>query len=150
MPKARDIMNGTPPYCSMATPLKEIANRFADENLTGLLVIDDDERIAGIITETDLLAQQGQVHVPSLMAIFDIIIPVGEERFEQEIERMQALTAEDLMSQQIVSIAPDADMSEVVNMMIDKDAHHIPVLDGDLVVGLISKHEVICALAKAS
>ena len=149
MPIARDIMNKKPPYCALQTPIKEIARRFASEHLTGLLVIDEDEHIAGIITESDLLAQQGQVHIPSLMAIFDIVIPVGEERFEKEIARMQALTAVDLMSEQIVSVAPDAAMSEVVSLMIDKDAHHIPVLDEDLVVGLISKHEVICALAKA-
>jgi len=144
---AREIMNANPPFCDLDTPIREIARRFADEALTGLLVVDADRRLMGVITEEDLIDQQRQLHLPTAIALLDMVIPVGEGRFERELERMQALNAGDLMSRDVQTVAPDADLSTIASLMSDKEVHHLPVLDSDAVVGLISRHELIKALA---
>lgn len=148
MLKARDIMNAEPAYCAPDTPLSEIARRFADEDLTGLLVVDDDKRLLGVITDSDLIDQQANLHLPTALAVFDMVIPVGEQRFESEIRRMQAMTAEDLMQTDVQTVQPDAGLDEIATIMSDARVHHLPVLDGDTVVGMISRHDVIRALAK--
>jgi CBS domain-containing protein len=144
---AREIMNANPPFCDLDTPIREIARRFADEALTGLLVVDADKRLMGVITEEDLIDQQRQLHLPTAIALLDMVIPVGEGRFERELERMQALNAGDLMSRDVQTVAPDADLSTIASLMSDKAVHHLPVLERDAVVGLISRHELIKALA---
>jgi len=143
---ARDIMNENPPFCAMDTPLREVARRFAEEDITGLLVVDDDKRLFGVITESDLIDQQRNLHLPTAMAVFDMVIPLGEARFEKELERMQAMTAEDLVQINVKTVTADAGLTEIATIMSDYAVHHLPVLENGQVVGLISKHDVIKAL----
>jgi len=144
--QARDIMNSEPPHCSPETPIAELARRFADENLSGMLVVDEDRYLLGVITESDLVDQQN-LHIPTAIALFDMVIPLGEERFERELARMQAMTAGDLMARDVRTVGPDADLSEISRIMADEHAHHLPVIDNGTVVGMITRHDVIRALA---
>ncbi len=145
---ALDIMNADPPHCNIDTPIQEIIKRFASEDISGILVVDADKRLYGIITESDLVDQQASLHLPTAMAIFDMVIPIGEERFEQELERMQALTAEDLMAREVKTIASTSKLDEIAAMMSEGNIHHLPVINNEVVEGLISKHDLIRALAK--
>ena len=143
---ARDIMNSNPPHCHMDTSVEEIARRFADEDVGGMLVVDDDRRLLGVITASDLIDQQRNLHVPTAIALFDMVIPMGEAKFEEELAHMQAMTVGDLVQTDVVSVSVDSDLNDISSLMGDKNIHHLPVLDGDAVVGLIDKHDVIKAL----
>lgn len=145
---AREIMDENPPYCTLDTPVSEISNRFAEENISGLLVVDEEKRLLGVITEIDLIDQQRSLHVPTAVALFDMVIPMGESRFEEELARMQAMTAENLMQKEVVTVDVDSGLTEISNVMTEQHIHHLPVLDGEFVVGLIGKHDVIKALVK--
>ncbi|MFQ5581150.1 MAG: CBS domain-containing protein [Mariprofundaceae bacterium] len=148
MPQAKDIMNPDPPYCSPETSLHDIANRFAENDISGMLVVDEDRHLRGIVTESDLVDQHGKLHLPTAISIFDMVISLGEQRFERELARMQALTAGDLMVTNVKTVTQNADLAEVASLMGDVRVHHLPVLDNETVVGLISKHDLINALAK--
>ncbi len=143
---ARDIMDADPAYCLMDVSVDDVAKRLADEDLTGMLVVDDDKHLFGLITESDLIDQQKNLHVPTAMALFDMVIPVGEARFEKELQKLQAMTAEDLARTEVVTVAVDTDLGEIAAVMGDENVHHLPVMDGDEVVGMINKHDVIKAL----
>jgi predicted transcriptional regulator len=73
---------------------------------------------------------------------------LGESRFEEEIARMQALTARQLMTAELNTVAMDASLEEISSMMSDSHVHFVPVLDDGAVVGVISRHHVIRELAK--
>jgi len=139
-------MDADPPYCRLDTSVEDIAKRFSEEDLSGMLVIDDDKHLLGVITESDLIDRQKNLHLPTAVAIFDMVIPMGEAQFEEELSHMQAMTAEDLAQADVVTIHADVDLSEVASVMSDRNIHHLPVLDGDAVIGLICKHDVIKAL----
>jgi len=143
---ARDIMDTDPPYCQLDTSLEDIARRFAEDDLTGLLVVDEDKHLFGVITESDLIDQQKKLHVPTAVALFDMVIPMGEARFEEELSHLQAMTVGDMAETDVISVHVDADLSEIAAIMGDKRVHHLPVMDGNDVVGMICKHDVIKAL----
>jgi len=147
MLQARDIMNAEPPFCELDTSIQDISKRFANESISGMLVVDEEKRLLGVITESDLIDQQAKLHVPTVMAVFDMVIPLGEDKFEHELSRMQALVAEDLMTTQVKTIQADTSLAEIASMMAEDDVHHLPVLEDDAVVGLISRREIIQALA---
>jgi CBS domain-containing protein len=148
MTTALDIMNANPPFCDIDIPIQELIKRFSEEDVTGMLVVDAEKRLFGIITESDLIDQQASLHLPTAMAIFDMVIPIGEGRFEEELERMQAMTAEDLMAREVKTIPPTTKLDEIAAMMSEGNVHHLPVVSDDTVEGLITKHELIRALAK--
>jgi len=145
---ARDVMNTSPPHCHMDLSVEEVAKRFADENITGMLVVDDDQRLLGVITESNLIDQQRNLHLPTAIALFDMVIPMGAAKFEQELKQMQAMTVGDLVQNDVVSVKDSADLNEISSIMSDQRINHLPVLDesGDTVVGIICKHDVIKAL----
>lgn len=147
MSTAREIMNPKPLYCDLDTPLADVIAKLAASDASGLLVIDEDQHLLGVITETDLVDQQASLHLPTAMAIFDMVVPLGEERFERELARMQAMTAGDLMSTDLQSVGPDSGLDEIAAIMSDERVHHLPVIDDDAVLGLITKHDVLKALA---
>jgi len=148
MTTAREIMNPKPPYCGPDTSLGDISRRFAEEGLGGVLVVDDEQRLLGVITESDLIDQQRNLHLPTAVAVFDMVIPLGEARFEEELERMQALTAEDLMSANVTTVNGNTPLAEIATIMSDQSIHFLPVIDENTVAGVISKHDVIRALAE--
>lgn len=86
--------------------------------------------------------------MPTAIAIFDMVIPLGEGRFERELDRMQALTAGDLMSGPATTVGLDTGLNEIAALMNDSELHCIPVVDGDNIEGVITQHDVIRALAR--
>ncbi len=145
---AKDIMNTNPENCLLDTPINQVMKKFAEKRMDYILVVDEDGRLSGIITESDLIEQQASLHVPTAITIFDMILPIGEEKFEHELQRLQALTAEELMSTDLKTVSPDEPLDKLASLMGDQHIHHLPVISGDTVEGLVSKHDVIRALAK--
>lgn len=145
---AKDIMNTNPEHCLLDTPINQIMKKFAEKHIDYMLVLDGDSRLSGIITETDLIEQQASLHVPTAISIFDMILPVGEEKFERELQRLQALTAEELMQGNLKTVSPEEPLDKLASLMGEQHVHHLPVISGDSVEGLVSKHDVIRALAK--
>jgi len=144
---AKDIMNPDPPHCSMDTPVNDVISQLASTDASGLLVVDEEQRLQGVITESDLVDQQARLHVPTAIAVFDMVIPLGENRFEHELARLQALTAGDLMTSPVRTVAPDAALNDIAATMNDSDMHCLPVVGGDTIEGVITQHDVIKALA---
>ena len=143
---ARDIMDADPPFCSMGDSIETVARRFVDEDLTGMLVVDEDRCLVGVITESDLIDQQKNLHLPTVITLFDMVIPMGESQFEEELAKMQAMTVGDLMQDEVQSVNADSELSSIASIMGDKRIHHLPVMENGSVVGLISKHDVVKAL----
>ncbi|MDQ6979022.1 MAG: CBS domain-containing protein [Mariprofundaceae bacterium] len=148
MQLAKNIMNAAPPYCLLDTPVKEVIQRFSDEQISGMLVVDSEDRLRGVITESDLVDQQARLHVPTAMVLFDMIVPLGEERFEQELKRLQALQAADLMVEDVSTVAPDDGLDIIASLMSEAHVHHLPVVDDGIIMGVISRHDVVKALAE--
>ncbi len=144
---AKDIMNTNLEHCTLDTPIQTIIQRFASQHIDYLLVLDDEDRLQGMITEADLIEQQANLHVPTAIAIFDMVLPIGEDRFEEEIKRLEALTAQELMSTELKTVSPDTSLHDLASIMSDAHVYHLPVISGDNVEGLVSKHDVIKALA---
>ncbi len=145
---ARDIMNARPPHCDVETPVGDVVALLAESNAAGLLVVDEEQRLMGVITESDMVDQQARLHVPTAIAVFDMVIPLGEGRFERELERMQALTAGDLMSRDVKTVAPDSNLNDIAALMNEETAHCLPVVDEETIVGVITQHDVIKGLAQ--
>ncbi|MDX8387839.1 MAG: CBS domain-containing protein [Ghiorsea sp.] len=144
---ANDIMNPNPEHCFLDTPINNIIKHFAEKETDYILVVDEDERLCGIITESDLVDQQANLHVPTAMTIFDMVLPLGEGKFETEVNRLQALTAQELMVGDLKTVTPKTSINDLATLMSESNIHHLPVIDGKTVEGILTKHDLIRALA---
>jgi len=144
---AKDIMNTNPEHCFLDTPINTIISRFAEKNSDYILVVDEDDRLYGIITESDLVDQQANLHIPTAMSIFDMVLPLGEDKFELEINRLQAMTAQELMVTDLKTVSPSTSINDLATLMSESHIHHLPVIDGQTIEGVLSKHDLVRALA---
>jgi predicted transcriptional regulator len=116
-----------------------------DNRISGLPVIDAG-RLVGILTECDLLRRSEtgtERHRPRWLEIL-----MGPGRLADEYVRTHGRKVEEIMTRQPVSVTPDTPLDEIVALMERRRIKRVPVLDGDVPVGIVSRADLLRALAR--
>lgn len=146
MDTARDVMER--PRCVPVTAsLHEVAELLLNEHLDGVCVTDADGRMVGILTAMDLVFQEKRPKVPTMLYFVDAVIPLGSlEKSKREVRRIMAVTVEELMVRDVVTVTPDARIDEIATRMVEDHLTILPVVEGDEVVGMITKPSLLRAV----
>lgn len=144
MPTAADIMTKEVISVKPETTLKDLAEIFMQKQINGVPVLDDGGKILGVVCESDLVNQDKPLHIPTVFAILDAFIPIGNPfRLEKEIKRITATKVEDIYSRPALCVEPGTDVSEVARIMADKRLYTIPVAKSGRLLGVIGKRDII-------
>jgi len=148
MPKARDIMTRDIISVTRETSIQELSRIFMDKGVNGLPVVDEDGNVVGVVTQGDLIEQKKQLHIPTVIALFDWVMPLeSEKKFEADVKRMTAAKVGDIYHKGAVTVEADADLTEVATLMAEEDAHTLPVVEDGRLVGIIGKLDIIRGFA---
>jgi len=151
MVKARDIMKKDVITVTPDTSVEELGRLFIEKNISGAPVLDDKGGLYGIVTENDLIRQNRKFHIPTVLRIFDAIIPLeSDSRVEEEIRRMTASTVGEICTREVVTIGGDTPLADIATIMSERRIHLLPVVEGGRVVGIVGKKEVIRGVSGAS
>lgn len=137
-----DVMSRNVVSVPPELPLREVAQRLSDKRISGVPVIDKRGRCLGIVSEGDLLAKQVGRPVSRRLPLEWIL---GERHDPAEMRRRAATTAAEAMSSPPVTIAPDRPIREAAAIMVDRAVNRLPVLDGERVVGIITRSDLVRA-----
>lgn len=141
--KAKDIMTTDVISVSPDMPVLALAKLMATNGIRGVPVMDGG-LLVGIITEGDLIDRVKKIHLPTLITILDVAIPIaGEHQYEEDLRKAAARTAEDIMTRELVVVEEDAPLAEVATALSEDHASLLPVMRGDEMVGIVSKSDVI-------
>jgi len=141
---ARDIMTKEVIIVQEDMTIETLGRIFIEKRISGAPVIDNKEKLVGIVTENDLVRKNSRLHIPTVVRIFDAFVPLGgTDRVEEEIRRMSASTVSEICTRTVVTVAPDATLQDVSSLMFEKGVHLIPVLDAGRIVGIIGKIDII-------
>lgn len=144
---AKDIMTRDPITISPETDIAQTAQILLEKHINGLPVVDDAGKLVGILCQSDLIAQQKNIPLPSLFTLLDGYIPLTSlKRIDKEVEKISATTAEIAMTPNPVTVNVDTGIEDIAALMVDKDFHTLPVMDGDNLVGIIGKEDVLKTL----
>ncbi|HVC31974.1 MAG TPA: CBS domain-containing protein [Chloroflexota bacterium] len=126
------------------TPVVEIARKMLQHDISGVPVVDRVGRLLGIVTETDLVVRNANVHFPTFLQIIDArIYLTSTRRFEDELRKALGTVAEQVMTRHVQTVKPDDDLSVAATLMVDKGLNPIPVLAGEHLRGIISRSDII-------
>lgn len=126
------------------TPVVDIARKMLRHDISGVPVVDRDRRLVGIVTETDLVVRNANVHFPTFLQILDARIYLTSTRhFEEELRRALGTVARDVMTREVHTVKPDDDLSVAATLMVDKQINPIPVREGGRLCGIISRSDII-------
>jgi CBS domain-containing protein len=144
---AKDVMSTELIAADPEQDVLKAAKIMLDNRINGLPVIDRDGKLLGIITQSDLIAQQKTMRLPSVFTILDGIVPLTSTKYlEDEIRKMSALKVEDAMTKKVVSVAPDTGVNELATIMVEKKFHTLPVIENERLVGVVGKEDVLNTL----
>jgi CBS-domain-containing membrane protein len=144
MLKAKDVMSKDVITVRRETTVRDLAVLFSQSGISSVPVIDDAGELIGIVSESDLVEQDKNLHIPTVVSIFDWVIYLeSDKRFEKELQKMTGQTVGDIYSEEVFSVTPETPVSEIADIMSAQRIHAVPVVDGRRVVGVVGRIDLI-------
>ncbi|AFZ33122.1 MULTISPECIES: CBS domain-containing protein [Chroococcaceae] len=150
MPKTvAEVMSRDPIVVRPETPLNEAIQILAEKRISGLPVIDDDGKLVGIISETDLMWQETGVTPPAYIMILDSVIYLqNPAKYERDLHKALGQTVGEVMSSDPVTVSPDKSLREAAKLMHDREVRRLPVIDAEgKIIGILTRGDVVRAMA---
>src|SRR5688572_27064279 len=138
--EVREVMSQPPIVAREETTLEEAARVMLDRGIGCLPVVGADGGLVGILTESDLTGAR-----PWLSLSAWAHSPAGEEASEAapDLERLRATPVVEVMTRQVVSASPREAVSAVVDRMMERNLHHVPVVENGAPVGVLARHDLL-------
>ena len=144
---AKDIMKKDLVTVSPETHVTEAAKVLLEKHVNGLPVVDANGRLVGILCQSDLVAQQMKMPMPSVFNLLDGLIPIGSSAsLEKEVRKIAAIKVSEAMTPHPVTVGPETGLEEIATLMVSKKFHSLPVLEHGKLVGIIGKEDVLRTL----
>lgn len=135
--RARDLMSTPVVTVKPSTSAKEAAGLLASHGFTALPVVDDDDRLIGIITEADLIRDR---------------IPRDPRYRHGDAETAHPhpvkTTVESLMTSPVTAMSSGSDITDLCEALTDARIRAMPIVDGSTVTGIVTRGDVVRALAR--
>lgn len=143
---AKDIMTRDVITVRKGASIDEALKLMACNNVSGLPVVDADDRLIGIITESDVLLK-GQYKPPSNPSAPSGIFAPQVDGVVEAYRRAQSTLVEEAMSQKVLSYTENSLAVDIARAMIEHAINRVPIVRDNKVVGIVSRLDVVKALA---
>ncbi len=145
---AKDIMTQSVKLVSPRLAIREFASFLIKENISGAPVVDEGGKFLGIATEEDLIFQDKKINLPSFLNLFANFVPLGVAQTEEELKKITGTKLQDVMQVESQTITSQTTTEEIATIMSENKSYYLVVLDNGAVAGVVTKRDVIKAVAK--
>lgn len=146
---ARDIMTRDVVTARKGTSIEEAMRIMAKNQVSGLPVVDTEGGLVGIITESDVLLKG--LHSPSeLRGNPPGIYAPQPDGVDEAYRRAQSECVEEAMTRRVIAYMEDSLVVDIARAMVEHAINRVPIVDGRRVVGIVSRRDVIRAMAHAA
>lgn len=150
MPSVADIMDSNPVSVSPEADVRTVISLLQDHDLPGVPVVDEENRIQGIITESDLVIsdEEADFHLPHYVNIMGgIVFLESTKHFEERAKKAFAATAAEMMTADPITVGPDEPAEHAARLISEKHHNRLPVADDQgRLVGVVTRVDVLSAL----
>ncbi len=116
---------------------------FAETGISGAPVVEDG-RLAGIVTEGDLIFQDAEIKAPGFLDILGGVIPLGDwNEYRQEAIKSAGVTVGEVMTSEVFTIGPDASLAEAATVMAEKRVKLLPVAEDGRLRGVVTRMDIL-------
>lgn len=132
------------------TSLSEAISILAERRISGLPVIDQNNKLVGVISETDLMWREtGATPPPYIMILDSVIYLKNPAEYERDLHKALGQSVGEVMTtKDIVTITPEKSVRQAAQLMNDRKVHRLIVTDPtDTVVGVITRGDIVRFMA---
>ncbi|HEU5278036.1 MAG TPA: CBS domain-containing protein [Gaiellaceae bacterium] len=140
--RVRDVMTEDVATVAPDTDLREVARLLVQRRISGVPVVEG-ERVVGVVSERDILFKERPsdgLHRGVLAWLMD----EGDLML-----KIDARTAGSAMSSPVVTIGPARSVADAAALMLDESISRLPVVDGEVLIGIVTRHDLVRAFARS-
>ncbi len=145
---ASDVMTRNVISVAPDATIAEAVELMLQRGISGLLVVDAKGMLAGIVTEGDLLRRDELGTERRRSWWLRLIASPGRQA--ADFTRTHGRKVADVMTRDVLSVNMNAPLEEIVALMEEHRVKRVPVLEGDRVVGVVSRADLLRALSVAA
>lgn len=148
--QAKDIMSREVITVTKDTTVNEAARLLTEKGISGIPVVEEGNKVIGMVTEGDLIFQDRKLDPPAFIEILGAVIYLKDpNKYLEAFRKMIATRVEDIMTAKVVSVREDTSVEEIATLMIEKKVNRLPVLnEGGELVGIVSRQDLVKSLIK--
>ena len=147
----QDIMTRDLITVSPETDIIKTAKLLLENHINGVPVIDETGKLVGILCQSDLVAQQKKLPIPSVFSFLDGVINVSSmKQIKKQVEKIAATVVAEAMTPNPITVQPDMGIEVVAALMVENHFHTIPVVDEGKLVGIVGKEDILRTLLPGS
>ena len=154
--KVRDLMTTQVVTLKPDDTVKKAVIKFALDNISGAPVVDNRNHLLGILSENDVLGMLLKYQETldddspgSVMLNYPMDSSMEEDSALKSIaDEISNTLVSDIMTRTVLTTSPDTTIMEVLSAMIEMKVNRLPVVEKGVVVGIISRGDIIFALYK--
>ena len=141
--RAREIMTSPVITLRENDTLATAARILVEKRVSGLPILDAEGKLVGVLTMTDLTPRDGEVPHSDVKAIQLFRRWLGPGGIAEAYGEAEKIPLKDVMQVDLVTAAPDAEIEHVARLMLDNGVNHIPIVEGERVVGIVTRHDYL-------
>lgn len=153
MIKAFDIMNTKVLSIGPNATVEEAVKIFSQNKISGLPVVDDNNKLIGILTERDIVVFSSDMHVIPLISSSNWISPYTDvskiSSSKRGYDLISKTQVEKVMTKKLYDVTGDISWYEIVKIMKSGKINHIPVVDNERkLIGIITRTDMLNYMAE--
>jgi len=130
----RDVMTAEVVAVRRDTTFKELAAALRQHRVSAFPVVDDHQKVIGVVSEADMLAKEAMAE-PGVVA---------ELLHHSDVRKAEGVTVGSLMTHQVVTVSPDDSIEQAARMMHFLKVRQLPVVNaGGELVGIVSRSDLL-------
>ena len=138
--RAKDAMTKEVVFVNRTTPLKDVADILNRHDISGVPVVDDENKVVGVISEKDFLFNMGAKETRTFMGV---VAHCLKNKGCVAIS-MQKQKAQDIMSSPAVTVSENTLVSEIAGIFTEKKINRTPVTDpNDILIGIVTRTDIV-------
>ena len=150
--RAMDVMTTNVITVGPDISVQEVAKILSERSISGVPVVDAQNRLVGIVSEGDLLHRvetgtERRVQRRRRSWWLDTIGSEGE--LARDYVKSHGRTARDVMTSQVISVSDTTELADIANLLETKRIKRVPVVRDGKLVGIVSRANLVRALAAA-
>jgi CBS domain-containing protein len=147
--KVREIMTSPVITVKPETTVRELADILAQNKISGVPVVDAEDRMLGMVSEADVIVQDADLHFPYYIQFLESVIYLQSvHKFEERFRKAFGSKVSEIMTEDVVSVAPDQTVREVATLMADRNVNRVPVAEDGRLVGIVTRGDIVRAIAQ--
>ncbi|MFZ4514706.1 MAG: CBS domain-containing protein [Acidimicrobiia bacterium] len=147
-----DLMSHPVVTLAPDTPIADAADTMAERRFGALPVVDASGALVGLLRDDDLLVSETTLHAPAVISFFsaEIVWPSSARKYEEDLKKFVGATVREVMTTEFPTIASTASVEDLATLMHAEGATHIPVVDGEQLVGIVARGDLVRHLARTT